>query len=432
MVKVVAAGELNPFRIAQKQLDEAAEILGLDEPTHAMLREPMRELHVLIPVRMDDGHVEIFKGFRVQYNDARGPTKGGIRFDPQETIDTVRALAAWMTWKAALVDIPYGGAKGGVICDPRELSERELERLSRGYIRALGEFIGPEKDIPAPDVSTDPQIMAWMMDEYSKMRGYNSPAVITGKPIGIGGSLGRTGATGFGVVVTVREALQAVGLAAEDCRASIMGFGNVAQHCAINFTRLGGKVIAVSCWDPYDKRAYTISKDDGVDAYFLQTITDRYGTIDAMKAKENGYKIEDGDAWLAKDVEVLIPAALEGVITGDTADRISSKVKIVAEAANGPVTPEADEVLSKRRIFQIPDFLCNAGGVTVSYFEWVQNITNYYWDEDEINRKLDQTMTKAFHAVLEMHEERKIHMRLAAYLVAVQRVAQAMKLRGWV
>jgi glutamate dehydrogenase (NAD(P)+) len=420
MVKA-AVEELNPFKIAQKQLDEAAEILGLDEPTHAMLREPMRELHVLIPVRMDDGHVEVFKGFRVQYNDARGPCKGGIRFHPQETIDTVRALAAWMTWKTAIVDLPYGGGKGGVVCNPKEMSERELEQLARGYIRALGEFIGPEKDIPAPDVYTTPQIMAWMMDEFSKLRGYNTPGVITGKPVPLGGSLGRDDATARGGIYCVREAAKYLGLDLSKATVAVQGYGNAGSFAAILSKKIfGSKIVAVS-----DSQGGVYS-ERGLDPYRLLEHKKETGTVADFP---NSERITN-EELLELDVTVLWPAALENVITKENAGRI--KAKIIAEAANGPTTPEADEILHEKGVFVIPDFLCNAGGVTVSYFEWVQNVSGYYWPLEEVHQKLDAKMTKAFQEVIGMFEKKRVHMRLAAYLVAVQRVAEAMKLRGWV
>lgn len=416
-----AVEELNPFKIAQKQLDEAAEILGLDEPTHAMLREPMRELHVLIPVRMDDGRVEVFKGFRVQYNDARGPCKGGIRFHPQETIDTVRALAAWMTWKTAIVDLPYGGGKGGVVCNPKEMSERELEQLARGYIRALGEFIGPEKDIPAPDVYTTPQIMAWMMDEFSKLRGYNTPGVITGKPVPLGGSLGRDDATARGGIYCVREAAKYLGLDLSKATVAVQGYGNAGSFAAILSKKIfGSKIVAVS-----DSQGGVYS-DRGLDPYRLLEHKKETGTVADFP---NSERITN-EELLELDVTVLWPSALENVITKENAGRI--KAKIIAEAANGPTTPEADEILHEKGVFVIPDFLCNAGGVTVSYFEWVQNVTGYYWPLEEVHQKLDAKMTKAFQEVIGMFEKKRVHMRLAAYLVAVQRVAEAMKLRGWV
>jgi glutamate dehydrogenase (NAD(P)+) len=425
--------ELNPFKIAQKQFDEVADQLNLSKDIRAILREPLREFRFNIPVRMDDGSIRVFHGFRVQHNDARGPAKGGIRFAINETIDTVRALAMWMTWKCAVADIPLGGGKGGIVVDPATLSEDEKERLCRGWIDQVWKNIGPLIDVPAPDIGTTPQMMGWMMDEYTKLRGEFYPGAVTGKPLGAGGSLGRRAATGFGVIITVREALKHLGLEPEKCSASIMGFGNVAQYAAINFTKLGGKVVAVCYWNRSNKKAYTISKDDGVDPYFLQSITDQYGAIDNQRAKDNGYKVEDGDAWLSKDVAILIPAAVEGVITGDTVKNISPKVKILAEAANGPTTPDADRILRNNpNIFIIPDFLCNAGGVVCSYFEGVQNNMNFYWSEQEVNQKLDQKMTSAFHQVLKMAEEKKVYMRNAAYMVAIDSVVRAMKLRGWV
>ena len=416
-----AVEELNPFRIAQEQLDEAAEYLKLDSATHAMLREPMRELHVLIPVRMDDGHVEVFRGFRVQYNDARGPTKGGIRFHPQETINTVKALAAWMTWKTAVVDIPYGGSKGGVICNPKEMSEGELERLSRGYIRAIGRFIGPERDIPAPDVYTTPQIMAWMMDEFSKIVGYNAPGVITGKPIPVGGSLGRGDATARGGIFTVREAAKHLGLDLRGAPVAVQGYGNAGYYAAkLSREYFGAKIVAVS-----DTRG-GIYSEAGLDPDAVLRHKQESGSVVGFSGTDN----ISNEELLELNVVLLWPAAIENVITEENADRI--KAKIIAEAANGPTTPEADQILHEKGIFTIPDFLCNAGGVTVSYFEWVQNVYGYYWPLEEVHKRLDEKMTKAFHAVLDMHKERKIHTRLAAYLVAVQRVAEAMRLRGWV
>lgn len=425
--------EVNPFAMAQRQFDDVAEQLGLEESVRELLRWPLREFHFRIPVHMDDGSVRVFDGFRVQHNDARGPAKGGIRWAANETLDTVRALATWMTWKCAVADIPLGGGKGGVVVDPATLSDGEKERLCRGWVQQMWKNIGPRMDVPAPDVGTNPQMMAWMMDEYSKLKGEFTPGVITGKPLGAGGSLGRTEATGFGVIYTVREAAHHLGMDLAGGKAAIQGFGNVAQYAAIGFIEmLKGKVIAVSCWDRHDKKAYTYSKEDGIDPIFLQSITDAYGTIDKARAKAAGYKLEDGDAWLSKEVEVLIPAAVEGVITGETVNAISSKVRILAEGANGPTTPEADKVLQDRGIFVIPDFLCNAGGVTCSYFEQVQNDMNYYWPKEEVLRRLDEKISGAFHAVLAMAQEKKAYMRNAAYMVAIDRVVQAMKLRGWV
>jgi glutamate dehydrogenase (NAD(P)+) len=415
------AEKLNPFEIAQKQLDQAAELLKLDKATHQLLREPLREMTVLIPVRMDNGEVKVFKGFRVQYNDARGPCKGGIRFHPEETLDTVRALAAWMTWKTSLLDLPYGGGKGGVICNPKEMSDKEKEQLARGYIRALGEFIGPEKDIPAPDVYTDPQIMAWMMDEFSKLRGYYCPGVITGKPIPIGGSLGRNDATARGGIYTTREAAKYLKIDLKDAPTAIQGYGNAGSFGAILAKEiLGVKIVAVS-----DSQGGIYSKD-GLDPYEVLEFKKKNGTVVGFKKAS---KITN-EELLELDVTLLMPSALENVITKDNAPRI--KAKIIAELANGPTTPEADEILHRKGIFVIPDFLCNAGGVTVSYFEWVQNITGYYWSLEEVHKRLDEKMTKAFWGVIEMYEKKKVNTRMAAYLVAVARVVEAMKLRGWV
>jgi glutamate dehydrogenase (NAD(P)+) len=422
----------NAFEMAQKQFDHVADMLQLDPPVREMLRWPLREYHFRIPVRMDDGSIRVFQGFRVQHNDARGPSKGGIRFHPSETVDTVRALATWMTWKCAVADIPLGGGKGGVIVDPATLSISEKERLVRGYIQQIWKNIGPRNDVPAPDVGTTPQMMGWMMDEYSRLCGQYTPGVITGKPVGGGGSLGRTEATGFGVIYNVREAMKHLGMG-EGCVAAIQGFGNVAQYSAIGFIELlKGKVACVSYWDRDDRTSYTVSHKDGIDPHFLMGITDQYGSIDKVKARAAGYEIEPGDAWITKEADVLIPAALESQINIDTVKNISSRVRIIAEGANGPTTTEADEVLKERGIFLIPDFLCNSGGVTVSYFESVQNDMNFYWSKDEVLGRLDDKMTVAFHGVLEMAQQEGVYMRDAAYMVGIARVVKAMELRGWI
>ena len=413
---------LNPFAIAQQQLDEAARILKLDEATHHMLRWPVRELHVSLPVRMDDGSIQIFKGFRVQYNDSRGPTKGGIRFHPAETIDTVRALAAWMTWKTAVVDIPLGGGKGGVICNPKEMSQYELERLSRQYIRQVGRLIGPTKDVPAPDVYTTPQIMSWMMDEFSWQQGYNAFGVITGKPLAIGGSKGRGDATARGGVFCVREACKKLDIDPAKVTYAVQGFGNAGQFAATLMKELLGadKLVAVS-----DSLSGVYSAD-GLDPEKLVEYKLKNGQVSGFPGAEP----ISNEELLELDVDVLIPAALENQITADNAARI--KARISAELANGPTTPEADKILYDRNVFVIPDFLCNAGGVTVSYFEQVQNAYNYYWTIDDVYKRLDQKMTDAFLNVYENSLEFSVDMRKAAYIVAVSRVAEAMKLRGWV
>jgi glutamate dehydrogenase len=424
--------QINAFQIAQKQFDGVAEVMNLDQGVREVLRWPAREFTFRIPVRMENGNLQVFTGFRVQHNDARGPNKGGIRFHPDETIDTVRALAMWMTWKCAAVDIPLGGGKGGIIVDPSKLTPNEKEHLCRGWVQQMVKNLGPRQDIPAPDVGTTPQMMGWMMDEYSKLTGTYSPGVFTGKPVGGGGSLGRTEATGFGVIYTVREAMKHLGMDPKKAVAAIEGFGNVAQYASIGFKEiLGGKVACVSCWDRNDKKSYTYSHKDGVDARFLKSITDQYGTIDRKKAEEAGYVVEDGEAWITKEADVLIPAAIEGHVNSETIEKLSSRVRIVAEGANGPTTPEADDFFKQNKVFMIPDFLCNAGGVTTSYFEGVQNDMNFYWSKEEVLQRLDQKMTTAFCDVLQMAEKENIYMRDAAYMVSIQRVVNAMQMRGW-
>ncbi|MFI5180376.1 MAG: Glu/Leu/Phe/Val dehydrogenase [Thermoanaerobaculia bacterium] len=422
----------NPFEMAQAQFDKSADILGLDPATRDLLRNPLREYQFAIPVRMDDGKVKVFRGFRVQHNDARGPSKGGIRFHPQETIDTVRALSMWMTWKCAVVDIPLGGAKGGVICDPHNLSAREQEGICRGWIRQVAKNVGPYQDVPAPDVMTTPQHMLWMLDEWETIHGYKAPGFITGKPVGMGGSLGRTEATGYGVVYTLREALKRLNMDTAKTKASVQGFGNVAQYAVRLFQKLGGKVVGVSSWDQADQTSYFFRKLDGVNPDVLLGITDAFGGIDKKKAAQLGYEVLPGEAWIEQDVDILIPAALENQITGETARKIRDRVKVIAEGANGPTTPEADRVIQERGIFVIPDFLANAGGVTCSYFEQVQSNMNHYWEQDEVLGNLDVKMTAAFHAVSDLARKQKLYMRDAAYVIAVSRVAKACRDRGWV
>ncbi len=427
----MSAESFNPFHMAQAQFDRVADKLGLEQGARDLLRYPMREFAVNIPVHMDDGTVTVFRGFRVQHNDSRGPCKGGIRFHPQETRDTVRALSMWMTWKCAVVDIPLGGGKGGVICDPHNLSMREQEALCRGWVRQLVKNVGPLSDVPAPDVMTSAQHMLWMLDEYETILGAKYPGFITGKPVGMGGSLGRTEATGFGVIYTVREALKLLGLRPEETTASVQGFGNVAQYAIRLYEQLGGKVICVSCWDQKDQTAYAFRRKDGIKLDELLKITDRFGGIDKNKARDAGYEMLPGDAWIEQDVEILLPAALENQITAENVQRISDKVKVIAEGANGPTTPEADGVIHERGIFHIPDFLANAGGVTCSYFEQVQSNMNYFWEKDEVLSKLDLKMTGAFLAVQNLAERRKLPMRDAAYVISVGRVVQACRDRGW-
>lgn len=412
---------MNPFHIAQAQFDQAAEILGLDGAMRDFLRCPQREYAFTLPVRMDDGSRRIFKGYRVQYNDARGPTKGGVRWHPDETIDTVRALAAWMTWKTAVVDIPLGGGKGGVTCDPKALSEHEKELLARAWIRAVARELGADRDIPAPDVYTTPQIMAWMLDEFETMRGIRQPAMITGKPIALGGSQGRMDATARGGVYTVREACRHLGIDPAGDYA-VQGFGNAGQYAALLHAALlgGGRLVAVS-----DSEC-ALHNPAGIDPEEIVLWKRKNGKLAGFPGADT---IAD-TALLELPVNVLYPAALEGVFTSRNAAQV--RARIVCELANGPTTPEADAILHSNGIHVIPDFLANAGGVTVSYFEQVQGLANYYWPVAEVHRQLDDKMTEAYRTVLAMQQENGVHMRTAAYLVAIARVAEAVTIRGWI
>jgi glutamate dehydrogenase (NAD(P)+) len=425
-------GSFNAFEMARTQFDRTAERIGLEQAARDLLRSPLREYHFLIPVRMDDGTSRVFQGFRCQHNDARGPCKGGIRFHPQETIDTVRALSMWMTWKCAVADLPLGGGKGGVVCDPHDLSAREQEQICRGWVRQIARNVGPVTDVPAPDVMTNTQHMLWMLDEYERIHGGHYPGLITGKPVGMGGSLGRKEATGYGAVYTLREALKELGIRPEDSTASMQGFGNVSQYAAKLFREMGGTVLCVSCWDQKDQTSYTFRKKDGIDVDRLMGITDRFGGIDKTKAPDLGYEVQGGEAWLSEEADILFPCALENQITGANVGSIHKRVKIIVEGANGPTTPEADEAIHARGIFMIPDFLANAGGVTCSYFEQVQSNMNYFWTEEDVLARLDQKMTHAFSAVSEVARKRKLYMRDAAYMLAVTRVAQACRDRGWI
>jgi len=421
----------NPFVNAQKQFDAAAETMSLDNGMWELLRVPSREFVFTIPVKMDDGSTKVFTGMRIQHNNARGPAKGGIRFHPEETVDTVRALSMWMTWKCAVVGIPLGGGKGGIICDPRTMSQGEQERLCRGYIRQLARFIGPLVDVPAPDILSNRQHMLWMLDEYEIIMGASYPGVITGKPVGMGGSLGRTEATGYGVIYTLAEALRLSGNSIKGKTASIQGFGLVGEYAARKFEDLGGIVTAVSCWDNNDKKPYTFRKKDGLDISALASLRCAYRDINKEKAHDLGCEILPGEAWLSEEVDVLIPAAQENEIAAENVHNINKSVKVICEGANGPTTPEADLVINEGGILVIPDFLCSAGGVTCSYFEQIQNNTNYYWERDEVFTKLESIMTSATKAVYELSKEKNISMRDAAYMIAVQRVVDAVKLRGW-
>lgn len=424
--------QYNPYENAQIQFDHVADFLELDEGSRQLLRQPMKEMHFTIPVKMDDGSTKVFNAFRIKHNTARGPAKGGIRFHPHETADTVRALSMWMTWKCAVVDIPLGGGKGGVVCDPHNLSLAEQERLCRGYVRQLADQLGPNIDVPAPDVMTNGQHMLWMMDEYETLAGGKYPGMITGKPVGMGGSIGRTQATGYGVIYVLRGLLQEMNIQPGDTSASIQGFGNVAEYAARMYTALGGKVKAISCWDNEDSKAYTFYKEDGLDIEALAEIKDSFGSINKEKAEAMGCQLLAGDAWLSQDVDILMPAALENQINPAVFPVISKQVKILCEAANGPTTPDCDPLIQERGIVLLPDFLTNAGGVTCSYFEQVQCNMNYFWGADEVNEKLEYIMTKAFKAVYDLAQEKDLYMRDAAYVIAINRVVTAAKLRGWI
>jgi glutamate dehydrogenase (NAD(P)+) len=411
-------GAINPWVVAQRQFDLAAERLDLDPGVRAVLREPRRELTVHFPVKMDDGTTKVFTGYRVQHNLSRGPAKGGLRFHQDVTLDEVKALSMWMTWKCATVGIPYGGGKGGVIVDPKQLSATELENLSRRFGAEISLIIGPERDIPAPDVNTTPQIMAWIMDEYSSQVGHMVPGVVTGKPIVLGGSEGRNEATARGLTVTVIEAASELGIDLKHATVVIQGFGNAGAISARLMSDLGSRIIAAS-----DTKG-AIRNRLGLDVTSLLAWKAEHGTVAGFPGSEEISNAE----LLETQCDILIPAALENQITAANAERISAK--IVAEAANGPTTPEADEILARRGIFVIPDILCNAGGVTVSYFEWVQNLNRDMWSEALVNQKLGEIMVRAFHEVHFMAKRENVHMRTAAYLVAVKRVADATALRG--
>lgn len=402
----------------QVVIKEALEKLGYSNEMYELLKEPVRMMTVKIPVRMDDGQVKIFTGYRAQHNDAVGPTKGGIRFHPNVTENEVKALSIWMSLKCGIVDLPYGGGKGGIICDPRDMSFRELERLSRGYVRAISQIVGPTKDIPAPDVFTNSQIMAWMMDEYSRIDEFNSPGFITGKPLVLGGSHGRETATAKGVTIVIREAAKRKGINLEGARVVIQGFGNAGSFLAKFMHDAGAKVIGIS--DAYG----ALHDPNGLDIDYLLDRRDSFGTI--TKLFNNTISNKE---LLELDCDILVPAAIENQITKDNAHNI--KASIVVEAANGPTTLEATKILTERGILLVPDVLASAGGVTVSYFEWVQNNQGYYWTEEEVNEKLREKLITAFDTIYELAQNRKIDMRLAAYIVGIKRTAEAARYRGW-
>ena len=410
--------ELNPFQNALKQLEDTADIIKLDPDVHEILKQPKRILSASVPIRMDDGRVRNFQGYRVQYNDARGPYKGGIRYHPNVTLDEVKALAAWMTWKCAVVDIPYGGAKGGVVCDPKNMSLHEKERLTRRYTAVILDFIGPYRDVPAPDVYTDGQTMAWILDTYSQIHGYQVPEVVTGKPISLGGSEGRINSTSRGCVIAVREAAKILNLQLKGATAAVQGYGNAGSWSAVFLNELGVKVVAVS-----DSKGGVISKE-GLDPQRIQDHKNRTGSVIGL----SGTQEISNDELLELDVDILVPAALENAITAKNASEI--KARIVSEAANGPTTPEADKILEKNKIFLVPDILANSGGVTVSYLEWVQNLNRQHWTESQVNEQLEQKMVSAFKNTLGTSRKYNISMRKGALTLAVGRVADAIKTLG--
>ncbi|MCI2412514.1 Glu/Leu/Phe/Val family dehydrogenase [Cuniculiplasma divulgatum] len=414
------AEDLDSFDIAVQQLEKAAKVMNLDKEALEILRAPQQILEVSLPVRMDNGKVKTFRGFRVHYNNARGPVKGGIRFHPEETLSTVKALSAWMTWKTAVVDIPMGGAKGGIICNPKEMSPSELERLSRAYVRAIADFIGPEIDVPAPDVYTTPQIMAWMMDEYETIVRRSAPGVITGKPLTLGGSQGRGDATAKGGMYVLKVGAKKKGIDLSKATVAVQGFGNAGQFAmTLVKEHFGSKVVAIS-----DTKG-GIYSEKGLDFDAVLKHKQKTGTVQGLEGTKN----ITNEELLELGVDVLIPAAIENQITSKNADKI--KAKIILELANGPTTPEADEILFKRGVLDLPDFLANAGGVTTSYFEWVQNIGGYYWTREEVYEKLDKKMTTAAEDVLATADKYKVNPRTGAYIISVKRVADAMKARGW-
>ena len=416
--------DVNVFEMAQSQVKNACDKLGMEPAVYELLKEPMRVIEVSIPVKMDDGSIKTFKGFRSQHNDAVGPTKGGIRFHQNVSRDEVKALSIWMTFKCSVTGIPYGGGKGGIIVDPSTLSQGELERLSRGYIDGIYKLIGEKVDVPAPDVNTNGQIMSWMVDEYNKLTGQSSIGVITGKPVEFGGSLGRTAATGFGVAVTAREAAAKLGIDMKKAKIAVQGIGNVGSYTVLNCVKLGGSVVAMAEWCK-SEGSYAIYNENGLDGQAMLDYMKEHGNLLNFPGAK---RISLEEFW-ASDVDIVIPAALENSITKEVAESI--KAKLVCEAANGPTTPEADEVFAERGIVLTPDILTNAGGVTVSYFEWVQNLYGYYWSEEEVEQKEEIAMVKAFESIWKIKEEYNVTMREAAYMHSIKKVAEAMKLRGW-
>jgi glutamate dehydrogenase (NAD(P)+) len=422
----------NVFDMAQKQFNHCAELLGLDPSTRTFLRMPMREYQFSLPIFMDNGESVIFRSYLVQYNDARGPTKGGVRFHADETIDTIRALGMWMTWKCAINNLPLGGSSSGVACNTSSLSRSEQERVCRGFVRKIAYHTGPNYDVLGPDVMAGGQHMLWMLDEYETMLGKRTPGFITGKPIHHAGSKGRTEAPGYGAMVIVRDILMELGMEISKTRASIQGFGVVGQHAAQLYQQMGGTIICVASWNRTDNSAYAYTKKDGLDFEQLKSITDQFGEIDKEKAIALGYDCLPGDAWLEQDVDILVPAALENQIRQDNVDRIHKHVKIIVEAANGPTNPDIDPALSERGVVVIPDILANSGGVICSYFEQVQGNMNYFWGKDEVLSKIDKQITSAYYDVSNFARKYQVSMRDSAYMLAIDRVARACHERGWI
>jgi glutamate dehydrogenase (NAD(P)+) len=414
----LSSKESNPYENAMKQLESTARLIKLDPDVHEMLRNPKRILSVSLPVKMDDGHVKNFQGYRVQYNDARGPFKGGIRYHPKVTLDEVKALATWMTWKCSVVDIPYGGAKGGVICDPKNMSNSEKERVTRRYTAMIADFIGPYRDVPAPDVYTDSQTMAWILDTYSQIKGYQVPECVTGKPIALGGSEGRNNSTARGCIICAREAAKQLKVPLKGATAAIQGYGNAGSWSAVFLQELGVKVVAVS-----DSQGAIYSKN-GLDSAKTLKHKEEKGSVVGLGGSEQ----VEPEKLLELDVDILVPAALENSITADNARNV--KAKIISEAANGPTTPEADSILERNKVLVVPDILANAGGVTVSYLEWVQNLNRQHWTEEQVNAQLEQKMVSAFKACYETSKKYNVPMRSGALALSIKRVADAIKLLG--
>jgi glutamate dehydrogenase len=420
----MAKESLNPLESAQKQVKAACDALGLEPAVYEILKEPQRMIEISIPVKMDDGTTKVFKGYRAVHNDAIGPGKGGVRFHPGVNPDEVKALSVWMTFKCGVMGVPYGGGKGGITVDPLSLSQGELERLSRGYVQGLYKYLGEKIDIPAPDVGSNGQVMAWMVDEYNKLTGQSSLGVITGKPVAWGGSEGRNEATGFGVAIIAREAARELGIEMKGAKVAIQGFGNVGSYTVKNVQRQGAKIVAIGEWTP-SIGTYALYNEEGLDFEDMKAYMDEHkNLVGYPKAKQISL-----DEFWELEVDILIPAALENAITAEVAEKVNPK--LICEAANGPITPDADEVLKRRGIPVTPDILTNAGGVTVSYFEWVQNLYGYYWSEKEVEEKQEVEMVKAFNDIWALKKEYDVTVREAAYMLSVKKVADVMKLRGW-